>query len=802
MEQTRQPTLSSPPIFYLHQQKSGLIELRSDTSFSAFVFVLETDIMRVLLCSHSDTDLPPTFSIAPGLVDVQDPGRSRFNVDGFNCPPYQCIDNNGVLTIETALLRLVINFAGFHCKWFQKCNDGWSLIAEDRRTQAYNFGWWDNATYHYQRRLTGEQHYGLGDKSGELDRTGRRFRMTNLDAMEYNARTSDPLYKSIPFLLITHADGSAHGQFYDNQSSSIFDIGTEIDNYHAPFRYVRHEQGDLDFWMIAGPHAIQVTRRFTWLTGKPALMPRWAVGYSGSTMTYTDAPNAQERMNEYLSKLEQYDIPCESFHLSSGYTSIGDKRYVFNWNHEKFPDIRGFIEQFRKYGLEIVPNIKPAFLLDHPKYSLLSERGWFVKNQDGSPTLSQFWDAVGSHLDFTNPEATAWWQEQVTEQLLDMGIKSTWNDNNEYEIWDRRAIFDGFGKPYPASLARPIQPLLMMRASRAAQARFRPQERPYVVTRSGMAGMQRYAQTWSGDNTTSWETLRYNQKMGMSLALCGQSNSGHDIGGFAGPAPDPELFIRWIQVGLTMPRFSIHSWNSDGTVNEPWMYADFVNTVSDLLMLRRALQPHLHHLLWRYHDQYEPISQPLWLQYPEYTESWIDNDSMLLGDNLLVLPVLDQGANSVTSWIPPGRWWDIRNEHVFDGGVSHTLSAPLKGLPPLLLKSNSGILIDTAKTGFKLLKPQPTALLHVDKSSKQFTTQFFDEDDQSPAASRIWHIDVESDEKRIQLKTRVSGNPSTNQLGLALSISDTREVILNGTSVKCTPLTAFGANLRICYWNV
>jgi alpha-glucosidase len=185
-----------------------------------------------------------------------------------------------------------------------------------------------------------------------------------------------------------------------------------------------------------------------------------------------------------------------------------------------------------------VPNIKPA-LLRSPHYAELAAKGWFVKDADGDPIECQFWDELGAYVDFTNPDAAAWWRGQVTAQLLDYGIASTWNDNNEYEIWDRRARIDGFGAPRPAAAERPVQTLLMMRASRQAQRAHDPRHRPYVVTRSGMAGMQRYAQTWSGDNNTSWESLRFNQKMGLGLALSGVSNHGHDIGGFAGPRPNP-----------------------------------------------------------------------------------------------------------------------------------------------------------------------------------------------------------------------------------------------------------------------
>ncbi len=162
-----------------------------------------------------------------------------------------------------------------------------------------------------------------------------------------------------------------------------------------------------------------------------------------------------------------------------------------------------------------------------------------------------------------------WWQQGVTQQLLEMGIDSTWNDNNEYEVWDGEARCHGFGRPIAIKHIRPVMPLLMMRASMEAQQRFAPQKRPYLISRSGCAGMQRYVQTWSGDNRTSWQTLRYNIRMGLGMSLSGLYNLGHDVGGFSGDKPDAELLVRWVQNGVMHPRFTIHSWNDDATVNEP-----------------------------------------------------------------------------------------------------------------------------------------------------------------------------------------------------------------------------------------
>jgi len=803
----RKPNLAHPPHFMLAERAGPRFTLRADTGALAHIFVLEEDIIRILLLASGEINSPPSWAVAPGQTDIAEPGRDRMDTAGFAGPAFTLEESEAQITIATTRLRLTIARAGFFCTWHQQSAEGWQLIAQDRPTQAYNFGWWDDATYHYVQRQPGERYYGLGERAGAMDRAGRRFRLTNLDPMGYDASANDPLYKSIPYVLVVSEAGAAHGVFYDTTADPVFDFGHEHDNYHPHYRYIRADSGDLDYYMIAGPDARDVTRRYTWLTGRPALQPRWAVGYSGSTMTYTDAPNAQERMGDFIAGIARHDMGCESFHLSSGYTSIGDKRYVFHWNREKFPDVAAFVKSYADTGVELVPNIKPALLVTHPYYGELAAQGWFVSDADGDPIVCQFWDEVGSYIDFTQPQAAAWWRAQVTEQLLAYGIHSTWNDNNEYEIWDKRARIAGFGSPRPAAAERPVQTLLMMRASRAAQIAYRPKERPYVVTRSGMAGMQRYAQTWSGDNYTDWKTLRYNQKMGLGLALSGVSNSGHDIGGFAGPAPEPELMLRWVQAGIVMPRFSIHSWNSDSTVNEPWMYPEATAAIAGMLALRQALQPLLHDLLWRHHALYEPVTRPLWLDFAGDQRAWEDGDTYLLGPDLLVAPAMDKGAASVPAYLPQGTWYDIRDDSADIGGQGYSLPAPLSGLPPMLARAGSAVFVDLAPGGFGVRARQPGVLVYPPQGMGQFVWSGFDESDAAwPDAEQppLWRLAAESTADTIALQAEWAGLtlPPATSLRIVLPLGETRQIELNGAVVAPVRASVLGVERQVFDWQV
>lgn len=778
----RRATIANPPLFALTERGTGRITLTADTGAVAHLFVLEDDIVRLLVLANGMVTSPPSWAIAAGAEDIAEPGRDRMDVAGFSCPAPSVEEAEDTLVISTARIRVTIVLHGLHCRWEQHDGAAWQPMAADRPTQAYDFGWWDGRAHHYLERRAGDRHYALGERAGAMDRTGRRFNLTSLDPMGYDAEHSDPLYKSIPYVLVADAAGRCHGEFHDTLARVTYDFGREMDNYHGPYRHVVADHGDVDLWMIAGPDPLAVTKRFTWLTGRPALMPAWSLGYSGSTMTYTDAPDAAVQMQRFTAQLAEHDIGCTSFHLSSGYTSIGDKRYVFHWNRDKFPDPAVFVKSYADAGVRLVPNIKPAMLLDHPLIDEVRAGGLLIADETGAESQAQFWDAPGVYLDFTNPATADWWKRQVTTALLDTGIEATWNDNNEYEVWDARARIHGFGTPRAAAEALPLQALLMMRASRAAQTAHAPGRRPYVVTRSGMAGLQRYAQTWSGDNRTDWKTLRYNLKMGLGLALSGISNSGHDVGGFAGPPPDAELLVRWIQAGVLMPRFSIHSWNDDRSVNEPWMHPDALPAIRRLMALRQTLLPFFGDLLVRYSRDFDPILRPLWLDHPDDAGAWVDGDDHMLGRDILAAIVVEQGATARAVRLP-GRddWYDVWSGARHAGGTLVEVAAPLDGNPPMFARAGSGMLVDLAGGGFTPAPLDRGLWLFPPAGAGDFTVSAF-EDDEARDKPRAW---------------RIAGHCTADQIVLAVHATDPFPLTIVLPQGEERTVTVVGAQVQV-----
>ncbi len=677
-----------PSGYSLAEQTAHGIVLRGGRGERWQITALDHDLIRVQHFPDGQPRLDRTWAVVGPDGDVPREGRRRDDLSPFPLPGCAIERVEDAIRLQTAKLRLDIALERPGIIW--RLPDG-TPFARDLRARAYAYDVEDGSVYHYLERRLDEHYYGFGERSGPLDKQGMRFRMVNVDALGYNAETSDPLYKHIPFYITFVPElNVAYGLFYDNPATTIFDLGKEIDAFWGYYRYYRAAGGDLDYTLIFGPTLDAVVTRFARLTGLPVLPPRWALGYLGSTMAYTEAPDAQAKLAQFVADCHRYDIPCDLFHLSSGYTSGKDgKRYVFTWNRERVPDPKAMVTTFHDAGIRLAANIKPYLLRTHPRYAEVEAMGGFIRSASGDgPQPAMFWSGgafeagEGAYIDFTSEAGYRWWQQQATAQLLEYGIDLLWNDNNEFEIWDDAARCAGFGTELPVGLARPVQTLLMGRASFEAAAAHRPGQRVFILTRAASVGLQRYAQTWSGDNETSWHTLRYNIPMGLGLSLSGMPNCGHDVGGFHGPGPDAELLVRWVWNGIFHPRFTIHSWNTDGTITSPWMHPEVLPIIRDAIRFRYRLIPYLYTLLFEAAQTGRPIIRPLVYHFPQDPRCRTESFDFLLGDSLLVASVLEPGARTRAVYLPAGvSWCDFHTGQWYQGGQTVTVDAPLERAP-------------------------------------------------------------------------------------------------------------------------
>ncbi len=669
----------------------------------------EHDLLRLEVLPTGVHPQPRTWVIVGEDGDVPFEGRDRSDLSRFTQPAigtHVTLDATHAdhdprerlpfLTLQSERLHVHVDLAPFALTIARP--DG-TILHRDVATGAHGHHPGEGVTWHW-RRDDDEVLYGLGEASGPIDRSRRRVRFRPLDALAYDARSGDPLYKHLPILTTLQPDGRASTWLIDDAAEIVYDLGAEVDNYHGPYRHVRVMEEGLDAWFLAGPTLPDVLERVAFLTGRPPVPPRWTLGYLASTMHYTDAEDPTAAFEGFVRDLETHQIHCSGMHLSSGYSMHDDGlRYVFAWNERRIPHPPAMIEPLRNAAIRTIANLKPAVLTSHPEFDHLAANGWLVREaHDDTPYLSRFWGGEGAYVDFTNPGAVAWWQERVAGRILDVGIDIAWNDNNEFQIWDDAARTHAG----PTRGLRPILTQLMNRATLEAQDRHAPDVRPWTLTRSGMLGSWRYAQTWTGDNHTDWTTLRYNVPQGLNLSLSGWSSYGHDVGGFAGPMPDAELLVRWLEHGVAMPRFVLHSWNDDGTVTEPWSHPEVLPQVRNLLELRDRLVPYLYTAFVRSVEQAEPIARPLAYDFPTWQPGHREDLVHMLGPALLIAPIIEPGADTRTLTLPPGRWCHLATGEVHEGESKVTVPAPL-GIPVWFLREGHALPIATAEAASDLV---------------------------------------------------------------------------------------------------
>ncbi|KAK9357517.1 glycoside hydrolase family 31 protein [Lipomyces starkeyi] len=541
---------------------------------------------------------------------------------------------------------------------------------------------------HYTRYTRNTLHVGLGEKAAPMDLSNRHFILAATDCFGYDVYRTDPLYKHIPLLINATPEGCV-GIFSASHARGSYAIGSEIDGLWGHFKVYRQDHGGLDEYIIVGRTLRDVVKSYADIAGYPLLVPRWAFGYIAGGMKYSmlDEPRACDALLDFADKLKEHDIPCSAFQLSSGYT-VAEKppmtRNVFTWNRRRFPDPKRFIDAYHSRGIRLIANVKPYVLENHPEYRELADAGaLFTDPRSKNPAVARLWSAgggessIGSHIDFTSAAGFQWWYEGV-KSLKALGIDSIWNDNNEYTIpndnW--RCVLDNEHVSVPEGhqflqsknniglWGRALHTELMAKSSHDALAEMEPDSRPFVLTRSATAGTMRYAaSSWSGDNVTSWEGMRGSNALSLTAGMCLLQCYGHDIGGFEGSQPTPELLLRWVQLGIYSSRFAINCFktspenNNVGDVIEPWMYPDIIPNIRDAIKRRYELIPYIYSLALESHMTASPPQRWIGWRYEADPVVWTPflmkgETQYWLGDSLLIGGVYEPGATAAKIYLP------------------------------------------------------------------------------------------------------------------------------------------------------
>jgi alpha-glucosidase len=508
-----------------------------------------------------------------------------------------------------------------------------------------------------------EHIFGLGDKTGGLDRRGKSFVDWNTDAYAFTSST-DPIYKSIPFFVSAGGAGGSYGVLLDNTWRAWFDFGhreDEVTAFGAP-------DGAIDYYIIAGPTTAEVVRRYTDLTGKAPLTPLWALGYQQSRYSYMSA----DEVHEIVDRLRKDAIPTDVLWLDIDYQ---DRNRPFTTNPTTFPDLKGLTGALRAQGIRLVTiadlHVAAAPNQGYVPYDSGVAGNHFVHNSAGATFVGTVWPGPSVFPDFTDAGTRAWWG-QLHATLVADGVAGIWNDMNEPSVFltptatmpldaVHHIASDDFA-PRSASHAE-IHNVFGMENTRATYdglRTLRPDERAFVMTRASYAGGQRYAVTWTGDNSSTWDQLKLSIHQLINLGLSGFSYAGADVGGFTG-GPSPDLMTRWFEIAAFTPIFRDHS--AKGTPRaEPWLDGPEPLAIRRRFVEERyRLMPYLYALADQNARTGDPIMRPVFYDYPHMLNARCDQSmTFTLGKGLLIAaPPKPESPQEYDVCLPSGGWYDF-----------------------------------------------------------------------------------------------------------------------------------------------
>lgn len=524
-----------------------------------------------------------------------------------------------------------------------------------------------------------EKFYGLGDKTGYLNKRNYDYVNWNTDNPQAHTDGFKSLYKSIPFFLTLKETG-VYGIFFDNTYKAYFDFGKESMEYFC----FGADAGNLDYYFIGGNCMTDVVSGYTYLTGTTPLPQLWTLGYHQSRWGYDSAKSIREVAKKY----RELEMPCEAIHFDIDYM---DGYRVFTWNEKDYGEPGGVVKEISEDGYKPICIIDPGVKLDENYYMYQEgiENDYFAKTPEGEVYVNAVWPGDSVFPDFGNPKVRDWWADKH-KYLRDLGFCGVWNDMNEpasfrgelpldvvFTDEDEQTNHARMHNVYGHNMAKATYEGL-----KAVDGK-----RPFVITRACYAGSQKYTTVWTGDNQSLWAHLQMAIPQLCNMGLSGLSFAGTDVGGF-GTDCTPELLARWVQVGAFSPLFRNHS--SNGSIyQEPWQFGkEVVDINRKFICLRYQLLPYLYDLFFEGEKNGLPIMRPLVLHYEHDKETWNLNDEFLVGEHILAAPVVTQGSTRRMVYLPEGIWYGWEDKKEYKGGQYYLVDAPLDTCP-IFVKAGS-----------------------------------------------------------------------------------------------------------------
>ena len=643
------------------------VELECENGFRLLLEAYTETIWRV---RYSDTEFSPMHSYAI------DPALSS----GSGQPQLKVTESDTEVQINSQKAGVRVAKADLRLSWMDQDR----VILRDKTPYIQRSTYLEGTNHlrlHFET-TPDEAFFGLGDKSWHLNLKGRHFQNWNSDAFGYS-RTSDPLYRSIPFYYGLR-DGQAYGVFFHNTWRTHFDF----DSHREGSIRLWAEGGEMDYFFIYGPELDQVAQSYHWLTGRPELPPLWALGFHQCRWSYYP----EERVRALAQDFREKQIPCDAIYLDIDYM---DGYRCFTWNEEHFPKPAAMIKDLADDGFQTVVMIDPGIRVDKDYHVYQSglENDFFCRRTSGELMEGPVWPPLCVWPDYTRQDVRQWWGELYTELYKDHHVSGFWNDMNEPAVFKVNSLSfpDGVmhendGHPSDHRQAHNIYGQQMSRATYEGLKQLKPGKRPFVLTRATFSGGQRFAAVWTGDNIASWEHLRIANHQCQRLSISGFSLVGTDIGGFK-DQPAPELLIRWLQLGVFHPVFRVHSMgnNIDGAAEadaesikeaeakfrldqEPWVFGEpYTSQARRAIEFRYRLLPYLYTTMYEHSQTGLPVIRSLSFVDQSDPRTVQRENEFMLGRHLLANPVMKQGVKTQGTYLPAGGWFDFYSGRSFEG---------------------------------------------------------------------------------------------------------------------------------------
>lgn len=621
------------------------------TKVGKFKFTVYHSGMIRIQVNRYDTFQPNPYSV------IGEPKNTEF----------QITEDSGLLKLVTVKLTLKLDLFTFSLSFFDAT--GKLLNADDSLGTA----WIGTEVACYKQVQKEEKFIGLGEKTGNLNRFGNAYTNWNTDYFSYGTG-DDPLYMSIPFYIGIHNQG-AYGVFLDNTHKTVFNFGASTNR----FMYFSAEDGDLDYYFLHEDSVAGIISSYTELTGRMAMPPKWALGFQQCRYSYYPDKEVTTLATTFRDKNMPADVIYLDIHHMEAYK-------VFTFDEVKFPDAKSMITALKAQGFRVVVIMDPGIKTqkDYFPYEEGLEKDLFLKYPDGKIYEGQVWPGWCAFPDFTKAETRTWWAEKMAF-YTEAGVDGFWTDMNEPASWGQFTPnlieFDFEGASASHREARNVYGMQMARSAQEGSLLQNKSERPFVLTRAGFSGIQRYAAAWTGDNTASEEHMMAGVRLVNSLGLSGVSFAGYDVGGFAGES-SKSLFARWMSIAAFAPLFRAHSMINTND-SEPWAFGEEVEEISrNYMKLRYRMLPTIYSAFYQSTKTGLPLASSLAISYPTDSQIYLSafQNQYLFCDRFLIAPV-ESYKEIAKAYLPEGEWYYLYSDKVYAGREVTYIDTPLNYLP-------------------------------------------------------------------------------------------------------------------------